>query len=661
MAVDTMNIALFHDGSELGKQVIDAWPTKLSRTTEFELVYDGSLDEVEKLRPRLVLLASDRASEFEQLVLQKCRDLNLGVLCVLGRGSTVLVGPLETPGVPGCVTCLQLRFENTFERSLMNAFLAPQDDGVGEPLEMLASDLVKLGDILLEEIESILSGAPDFPKSRGQIGVYEQGEGIEWVPLVPSHDCPRCNLMPDDSPALAELPMASHNIREVETLRVGTVEFKRLERLFVHAKVGYISAVNHRSAGDRYVQADASIYTPAGADIVGYGSGMSVTSAQQSAVLEVLERSCGFQAANRRPVVWGKVSDFENVAVHPTQFGLHRDELFSSSHPNLEPFDEGKRYSWVWAHSTKNHKAVLIPEQIAYYGPTADEKRFITETSNGCALGGTVEEAVLHGIFEVLERDGLLNMWYGRIPVPEFRLDSRCPSKVSKALQYLTQRGFEVRLFTISHDLGIPAIFAVAIRGENCYPKVVSGSACHLNPSEAVYGALRELTVQVVNLQQAAEERREEALSMFLDPTRIRNILDHVAVSSLPEAYPRWGFLLQQESRGRVQTVEEAYPGVNERYQIDTRDIRAILCSVLDDLHDRGFDVIVVDQTSAEVACGGLHAVKVLIPGMTPVTFGYGFQRVRGLQRLFELPYRLGSCPRVLTERELNPNCHPLS
>ncbi|UNO50804.1 TOMM precursor leader peptide-binding protein [Alicyclobacillus acidoterrestris] len=596
-------------------------------------------------------------SEFEHLVLEKCRDLQLSVLSVLGRGSTVLLGPLETPEIPGCVTCLQLRWENTFDHSLLKMFQGI--DSIEEPLAMSPSDLLTLGDIVADEIQSIVLASSHEPNCRGQVGLYEQAEDIEWVPVVPNHDCPRCNLIPDDHPSLAQVEFVSQRVIDTEALRVAPVDYKRLETLFVHPKVGYISNTHEFSNEGRYVEAGAYIYTPSGAEIAGYGSGLTSIDAKQSAMLEVLERSCGFQAVNRRPVTFGKYSELNGDAMHPSKFGLHTDAWLQSS--NYEPFAEEKPYSWIWAYSTKRQLPVLIPEQMAYYGPTADALRFVKETSNGCAMGGTVEEATLHGTFEVIERDGFLNMWYAKMPLPELRLGNHCPPKTSKAFRYLVDNGFEVRLFNMSHDLSIPTICAVAVNKENDYPKVVSGSACHLNPYQAVYGALRELTVQVLNLQRTSEERRKEALSMFLDSTKIKDILDHVAVAGLPEAYPRWAFLLRPENRRQTQSVEDVYQDVARRYQIHSCDIRRILNAVLEDLHSRGFDVIVLNQTSAEVSYAGLHAVKVFIPGMTPITFGYGAQRVRGLSRLFELPQRMGYAKRVLTEDDLNQDCHPFS
>lgn len=656
-----MKIVIFHNGS-LGTQIVDTWYKRFSTTSQFQFVYNGSLDNLEELNPKLVVLASDTSSEFEGQVLGRCRELKLTVLPVLGRGSTVLVGPLETPGVPGCVTCLQLRWENTFHQSLLGSLFGNGDaSNTGVPLEISQADVLTLSDIVIDEMQSITGESPNPPHCRGQVGIYSDDGPFEWVSILPSHDCPRCDLMPDDDPCLAEVHFDAHILNDGDSLRVASVDFKRLETLYMHTRVGYISATNEIWNGNRYAQADAYIYTPKGYEVAGYGSGLSMAEAKASAMLEVLERSCGVQAVNRRPVVFGTYAEFADIAVHPLQFGLHNDEGLQPYHHIFDKFDEEKKYSWVFAYSTRQKKSVLIPEQIAYYGPTADEKRFITESSNGCAIGGTLEEAALHGLFEVLERDGFLNMWYAKMPVPELKLGRHCPPRITEMFHFLTENGFQVRLFNLSHDLDIPVIGAVAINRKDVYPKVVSGSACHLNPYQAVRGALRELTVQVMNLQRTANERYEWALSMFSDPTKMKDILDHGAVASLPEAYPRWHFLLHHRHRRPILSVEEAYKGVKRRYQVNSRDTLRILGSVLQDLHGRGFDVIVLNQTSVELLYGGLHAVKVFVPGMTPIAWGYGFDRVRGLKRLFELPSQLGYASRVLTEQDLNPHPHPFS
>lgn len=49
-------------------------------------------------------------------------------------------------------------------------------------------------------------------------------------------------------------------------------------------------------------------------------------------------------------------------------------------------------------------RPILIPESLAYYS-LGREDSFVYETSNGCALGGSLEEAIFHAILEAAERD----------------------------------------------------------------------------------------------------------------------------------------------------------------------------------------------------------------------------------------------------------------
>ncbi len=76
-------------------------------------------------------------------------------------------------------------------------------------------------------------------------------------------------------------------------------------------------------------------------------------------------------------------------------------------------------------------------------------------------------------------------------------------------------------------------------------------------------------------------------------------------------------------------------------------------------LRDRGLDVIVVDQTTPEHTAGGFHCVKVIVPGLLPMTFGHDNRRIHGLPRLFEVPQVLGYRDAPLLPSEVNPYPHP--
>ncbi|MFD1674321.1 TOMM precursor leader peptide-binding protein [Alicyclobacillus fodiniaquatilis] len=660
-------VVMFDKGPVLGQQIEKDWAKEAFSSLEDELVLVRGieLNVSEQLRPDLVLLVSDSPDKsFEESILERCRALDIKVLPVLGRASTVVVGPLEIPGQPGCATCLQLRWKHSRRRSLHDSALETQFgalalDGIRIPLTCEPSKLSALSTIIITEVASFLSTT--CTRLQGTVAIHNRNAEIQWVPLLPSHDCPRCGLSAMDSAKLGQLSFQSHQIVDIDELRVRDVELSRLENLFVNEDVGYISNVQEFWSEDGYVRVNAGVSTRA-AGHFGYGSGFSIEDAKKKAVLEVIERVCSTTATDRNPVVFDSYLNLQNMAIDPWRFGLHTDFAYETQMSGLKVYHADTKYFWVWAYSTMFNKPVLIPQQVAYYGQSNDTERFVVESSNGCALGGTLEEAILHGLFEVIERDGYLNMWYGKLPVPELRIDQHCPDKVLKTVSMLEQKGYRVRLFNISHDLHIPAVVATAeLLDKNVFPRVTASSSCHLNPYEAAYGALRELAVQVLYLEGVSEKKRAEARAMFEDSSKMRDIMDHVLLAALPEAYSRWRFLLEREDDGQVKTIAETYQGVSGRYQMESQDIRLILNAVLNELHTHGFEVIVMNQTNVEASYADLHALKVLIPGMMPITFGHGLERWQGLQRIFELPYQMGYADHILTSADLNAYPHPFS
>jgi ribosomal protein S12 methylthiotransferase accessory factor len=70
-------------------------------------------------------------------------------------------------------------------------------------------------------------------------------------------------------------------------------------------------------------------------------------------------------------------------------------------------------------------------------------------------------------------------------------------------------------------------------------------------------------------------------------------------------------------------------------------------------------EIIVVNQSSEETIRNGLYCVKVLSPGMLPMTFGHHLTRLTGLERVLKVPHQLGFAKSPLTAEQLNPHPHP--
>jgi ribosomal protein S12 methylthiotransferase accessory factor len=127
---------------------------------------------------------------------------------------------------------------------------------------------------------------------------------------------------------------------------------------------------------------------------------------------------------------------------------------------------------------------------------------------------------------------------------------------------------------------------------------------------------------------------------------------DHSMLYGLPEAEERLSFLLDN-SRPLHQFWEEFKRG--PQHDDLTEDLR----DVLQKLRKYNLDVIVVDQSTPETKRNGLYCVKVLIPGMLPMTFGHHLKRISGLDRVLKVPAELGYAKEPLQPGQLNPHPHP--
>jgi ribosomal protein S12 methylthiotransferase accessory factor len=107
---------------------------------------------------------------------------------------------------------------------------------------------------------------------------------------------------------------------------------------------------------------------------------------------------------------------------------------------------------------------------------------------------------------------------------------------------------------------------------------------------------------------------------------------------SLPETEDRLQFLLEQNRP--LRTFEEEF---NPR--VPQADLTDELKDLLQQYRRLNVDVIVIDQSTPETLRNRLHCVKVLIPGMLPMSFGHHLVRLTGLERVLKVPITLNPFP----------------
>ncbi|GAA4420622.1 TOMM precursor leader peptide-binding protein [Actinokineospora soli] len=611
-------------------------------TTQADVVGSGFLARhlAERLRAEGVdtgALAAAGIGAVLTAELNRLADYHDTIIECLGTGSSLLfvgtwrslvyVGPMWTPGAVGCPHCLVNRTANSaFGPDLHGDQLAESST---RDLERFTLGPRTLGVVVRLVRERVEAAARGEDVADGSVWVVDGATGTaERQFLLPDSTCPSCAVPGSDTTPVFTEPDVPLTKLAPGVLRTAEMDADVVERDYLFAGLGLFKEVR------------VDLQSPTGACSVelssrwgrrepAIGRARTYRSSRTIAVLEGLERYAGLYRGGRAAPVRASWAELADRAIDPRELGVHPDSSYDAEGFRYRRFHPDTVVDWVWAYSFVRRDRVLIPERSAFWGPRHDgEISFAYDTSNGCALGNSIEEAVLHGLREIAERDSFLMAWYRKLALPEVPLDD-----VGGDLGRLLRKaalftGFRFRAFLSTMEYGLPSFWLTAEGGEPDGPAVLAGAGAHPDPVQAIAGGMHELIGSVLAMKHDYAGKRSRGLEMFADPDLMTRMEDHSLVGALPEARPRYDFLLDSAHQ-RIDLAD--VPG---QVQHTEPDLRADLDVVVSGFLGAGLDVLVVDQTMPELRRNGLHCVRVLVPGTLPITFGHRNRRTENLPRL---------------------------
>ena len=364
------------------------------------------------------------------------------------------------------------------------------------------------------------------------------------------------------------------------------------------------------------------------------GRASSFAASEVPAILEGLERVLGGYRRPAVPVVVASWREVAHLAVDPRALGEHEPAHLGRG-AAYQQFETTSATSWVWAYSTRDERAVLVPEHVAYDRERGIGARFVAETSNGCALGGTREEAVLHGLLEVIERDAFLLAWYARARLVE--VEPADEGELAAQRDVLAARGLHLRVLDLTSDFRVPVALAVVTADEatvrsGLAPALSLATSAAADPlvavQEAVEACVTKAVMHTTWVRRGQALPAEQCRPLLEDFDRVRAREDHDGLHALWESRGWWEFL--EHPAGTITEAELA-----ARPRLATHDVTLALRELLDRTHTLGLDAVVVDQSAPELVDAlGLHAVKVVVPGTVPLALGHRHRRTVGIPRL---------------------------
>jgi bacteriocin biosynthesis cyclodehydratase domain-containing protein len=325
-------------------------------------------------------------------------------------------------------------------------------------------------------------------------------------------------------------------------------------------------------------------------------------------------------------------------AIHPNACMLYSENQFkkraainaeSTKFYSLIPlaFDTEKKVDWTPVYSLTEQDFKYLPSQYCFAQyPAEDENNLYSyPDSNGCAAGNTIEEAILQGFLELVERDAAAIWWYNRIRRPEVDLKSAANPYVTEMMAYYKQIGRSLYVLDLTTDLEIPVFVALShcekTQGKD---QIIYAFGAHLDVALALERAVVELNqlLPIVVKKKGEYLTKDQVFIDWLDGAKLQE-----------EAY-----LVPLENQ--MKNVLTDYPKLCEATLYDSIQF------CMDVTKRNGLETLVLDLTQPDI---GLPVVKVMVPGLRH------FWRRTAPGRLYDVPVKMGWLQEKYTEPQLNP------
>ena len=568
-------------------------------------------------------------------------------LLVQPSGVFPLVGPVFRPGEGACWRCLADRMSRNREvkalldrRQARRIVVSPL---VHEPLGQTG--------IQLAAVEIAKAIATDFRTDLRDhiISLDLLGSSIVKHHVAARPQCPVCGRKklrdPKRAPAPIELAAGSklimtsggfrtvspratvaRNRKHVSPL-TGVVS--RLERIEADLPLNTNWYAGHNFSGPSHTVHELRAGLSGGS----FGKGSTAEQGEASALMEAIERYSGiFQGDEIR--VTRRFADFPlGDAILPNdvllfseaQYRRHGAPDFGPDvTPTSPPFDPSAKIEWSPVWSLRDKRFKYLPTSLLYFFYMGDSPEgHIHADSNGCAAGNTLEEAVVQGFLELVERDSYAIWWYNRLQRPQLDLGCFEDSYVRDLQAQLAETGRRLWVLDITSDLEIPSYVALSHASENAQDFVEFGSGSHFDPRIALLRALTEvnqfLSIGLMGGRPAGPSSHDSS-----SPFRLQ---DH------PYLVPSGDAAVRPDFASNFGALDKS------------AQVMACVRSV----ESKGLDFLVLDQTRPDIA---VPVVRVIVPGLRH------FYRRFAPGRLYDVPVNLGWRDRPLSEDELNP-LHP--
>jgi ribosomal protein S12 methylthiotransferase accessory factor len=323
---------------------------------------------------------------------------------------------------------------------------------------------------------------------------------------------------------------------------------------------------------------------------VSQGKGLDLDAARASGLMESLEQ---WHAEHiEQPLRFTTAAELAARQRLVDVAGLPRLSI-GSFHPH-------RKMLWIEARDLVDGGARWLPYEVVhtdYTLPVPPGSGCFLTTSTGLASGNDWTEAVLHGLYEVVERDAVA-LWRAAGPArrrqTRLELDTVEDPACRDLLARFDRAAIAVGVWDASSEIGLPVFVAEIVDRDPDPGRVLyvsGGQGCHRSRAIALSRALTEAAQsRLTAISGARDDIDRASYERFRAPQQIAAVRAEL-----------------EQREGPARSFADAADGFSERFD---EDLGAVLAA----LRAAGLgQIMVVDLTRPEL---GLPVVRVVVPGL---------------------------------------------
>lgn len=276
---------------------------------------------------------------------------------------------------------------------------------------------------------------------------------------------------------------------------------------------------------------------------------------------------------------------------------LFSDRQYAREGFSFARFDPSLPVRWTQGVCLTRQQPVWIPAALVYLGyeAVASSELLCPSMSTGLAAGRTLEQALLAGLCETVERDAFMCTWLLRRPPPRISSKQLVRLLSPRELSLVHHNGVECSVALTQTDIEIPSVITVLRPKNKCV--AVVGSAAHPCLRTAISRSVLE-AYHTLNWSFVLERS-----SHGLDAHEVTTFEDHVRYYLEPRHFHDIAWLTQGPECDLSATPRGSARQCVERV---------------------GYEVHYVETTTPDVQSLGFRAVRVIVPGLHPLNVGSG-------------------------------------